>query len=47
LRITPYRTMDNRIEGVVLAFVDSSRLKRSSASGTQRQKAQRRNRARK
>jgi two-component system CheB/CheR fusion protein len=22
LRITPYRTMDNRIEGVVLAFVD-------------------------
>ncbi len=24
LRITPYRTMDNRIEGVVLAFVDSA-----------------------
>jgi two-component system CheB/CheR fusion protein len=36
LRITPYRTMDNRIEGVVLAFVDTSGLKRSSVSAARR-----------
>ena len=30
LRITPYRTMDNRIEGVVLAFLDHFGSKRSA-----------------
>ena len=33
LRITPYRTMDNRIEGVVLAFLDHVGAKRSSNGG--------------
>jgi two-component system CheB/CheR fusion protein len=34
LRITPYRTMDNRIEGVVLAFIDvDGMLKRVDGGG--------------
>ncbi len=33
LRITPYRTMDNRIEGVVLAFVEALGAKGPSKSG--------------
>ena len=39
LRITPYRTMDNRIEGVVLAFLDSLTPKRSSAAATPKRRA--------
>jgi two-component system CheB/CheR fusion protein len=35
LRITPYRTMDNRIEGVVLAFLDHLESKRSTARPSQ------------
>jgi len=31
MRITPYRTMDNRIEGVVLAFVDLAGAKRQDS----------------
>jgi len=31
VRITPYRTIDNRIEGVVLVFLDLSALKRPGA----------------
>ena len=29
LRITPYRTMDNRIEGVVLAFLEAAHYRRT------------------
>ena len=31
LRVTPYRTMDNHIEGVVLAFVDQTGIKQPAA----------------
>jgi two-component system, chemotaxis family, CheB/CheR fusion protein len=34
LRITPYRTMDNHIEGVVLSLLDAVGPKRSSSLGT-------------
>lgn len=43
LRITPYRTMDNRIEGVVLAFVESSGLKRAPSLKSRKPPAQRGN----
>ena len=29
LRITPYRTMDNRIEGVVITLIDIDQMKRT------------------
>jgi two-component system, chemotaxis family, CheB/CheR fusion protein len=42
LHITPYRTMDNRIEGVVLAFLDSLTPKHSSAAATPKRRGARR-----
>lgn len=36
LRITPYRTMDNRIEGVVLALLDHVGTRRPSNKGTEK-----------
>jgi two-component system, chemotaxis family, CheB/CheR fusion protein len=39
LRITPYRTIDNRIEGVVLAFLDESEGKQSAPSGRTKRSA--------
>ena len=41
LRITPYRTVDNRIEGVVLAFVASSGLKRAASLKSKRPRPRR------
>ena len=42
LRITPYRTMDNRIEGVVLAFLDHLGPKRISAAKVAKRAAKKR-----
>ncbi len=39
MRITPYRTVDNRIEGVVLAFVDHQGPKRLETAGAKKGKA--------
>jgi two-component system CheB/CheR fusion protein len=45
LRITPYRTMDNRVEGVVLAFLDHFGPKRTSAPKTAKRAAKKRKEA--
>jgi two-component system CheB/CheR fusion protein len=37
LRITPYRTMDNRIEGVVLTVLDSSAIAEATIPANARQ----------
>jgi two-component system CheB/CheR fusion protein len=45
LRITPYRTMDNRIEGVVLAFMDAPEAKRSTNGTAGKRRAPKRRKA--
>ena len=41
LRITPYRTMDNRIEGVVLVFLDTAGIKTPAGSSQKKARGKR------